>query len=192
MSVVLDAGSGPESRAGERFPGWEIVRLDSDPDVSPDVVGDIRDIPLPNETFDAVWCSHALEHLYEHEVPGALAELRRVLRPGGEIIVSVPDLRAVAREIVEGRLTDTLYDSDAGPIRPLDVVYGFQPYVRREMLYAHRIGFDRVSLTAAMGAAGFVGRVGEVLSGWELRAECRKPDQNEEHDLARDAAAAAR
>jgi SAM-dependent methyltransferase len=53
-----------------------------------DEQGDVQSLPFGDNTFDAILCSHVLEH-----VPGdrrALAELRRVLRPGGWGIVMAP------------------------------------------------------------------------------------------------------
>ena len=51
--------------------------------------GDARAIPLGNESVDVVVSFETLEHLAEHEQ--FLLELRRVLRPGGMLIISTPD-----------------------------------------------------------------------------------------------------
>src|SRR5262252_7592393 len=90
---VLNAGSGPLS-ARQLHPvfherQWRQVRLDIDPQAKPDVVGSITDMSglLPSETFDAIWSSHSLEHLYAHEVPSALLEFRRILRPDGFALI---------------------------------------------------------------------------------------------------------
>jgi SAM-dependent methyltransferase len=55
--------------------------------------GDMRRLPFADETFDAAVSSYALDHLGK-EIPLALAEARRVLRPGGEflLIVILPNL----------------------------------------------------------------------------------------------------
>ena len=45
-------------------------------------------IPFPNEFFDCVWCSEVLEHLFDPLF--ALKEYRRVLRPTGKLLVTVP------------------------------------------------------------------------------------------------------
>lgn len=65
--------------------------------------GDIRDCPLPNGYFDLVLCISTIEHIgmdneryggeSEHDRSGdhlALAEMARIVRPGGRIIVTVP------------------------------------------------------------------------------------------------------
>ena len=45
--------------------------------------GDVRSLPFPDNSFDAVVAVHVLEHLTEAEFPGAVKEAFRVLRPGG-------------------------------------------------------------------------------------------------------------
>lgn len=56
--------------------------------VRPDVVADIRDLPFPGASFDLLLCNHVLEHIVEDD--RAIAELHRVLRPGGTALVTVP------------------------------------------------------------------------------------------------------
>ena len=51
-------------------PEWREIRLDLDPAVQPDVVCSITDTgPVTDDSVDAVWSSHNLEHLQRHEVP---------------------------------------------------------------------------------------------------------------------------
>jgi predicted SAM-dependent methyltransferase len=99
---VLNAGGGPRSpRALHGFfadGSWEEVRLDINPDVKPDVVGSIIDMRnvIADASFDAVWSSHNLEHLYAHEVRPALREFRRILKRDGFALITTPDLEMVA------------------------------------------------------------------------------------------------
>jgi len=50
--------------------------------------GDATKLPFPDETFDRIIASEVLEHV--HDDQGALAELMRVLRPGGVLAATVP------------------------------------------------------------------------------------------------------
>ena len=51
--------------------------------------GDVRSLPLPDACVDVVVSFETIEHFYEHDV--FVAEVRRVLRPGGRFVVSSPD-----------------------------------------------------------------------------------------------------
>src|SRR5262245_31676196 len=49
---------------------------------------DLTALPFSNDTFDAIYCSHVLEHVPDDA--RAMAELCRILRPGGWAILQVP------------------------------------------------------------------------------------------------------
>lgn len=140
-----------------RQSGWREVRYDIDPRVQPDIVGSITDMSMiPGACVDAIWSSHNLEHLHSFEVPAALAEFRRVLKPDGFVLVTLPDLRAIARHIAGGGLAQPLYQSAAGPISALDVVFGHQASIQAGNGYmAHRTGFTANTLGTALLDAGF-------------------------------------
>ena len=107
-------------------------------------------------SVDAVFSSHNIEHLYPHEVPLALAEFKRVLKDDGFVIIACPDLQSVCALIAEDKLTEPAYVSPAGPIAPLDILYGHRPQVAQGNLYmAHRCGFTQRVLTGTLRAAGF-------------------------------------
>ncbi|SDP73491.1 Ubiquinone/menaquinone biosynthesis C-methylase UbiE [Streptomyces sp. cf386] len=52
--------------------------------------GSLLELPYPDDTFDAVWCANTTQYLDDEQLIGALAELRRVTRPGG--VVAVKDV----------------------------------------------------------------------------------------------------
>jgi SAM-dependent methyltransferase len=52
-------------------------------------VGDMRQLPFGNAEFDAVVSSYAIDHLRRDERPKAIAEVARVLVPGGEFLLSI-------------------------------------------------------------------------------------------------------
>jgi SAM-dependent methyltransferase len=52
-------------------------------------VGDMRELPFANGEFDAVVSSYAIDHLRRAERPKAIAEVARVLKPGGEFLLSI-------------------------------------------------------------------------------------------------------
>lgn len=142
------------------YRGYDHLILDIDASAKPDIVCDARTLDtLAPGQFDAIYCSHNLEHYFAHDVPRVLKGFRHVLKPGGFAEVRVPDLNAVMRHYVEKNmdLLDTLYDSPAGPITVRDVLYGFGKEIERKGVdfYAHKTGFTWKSLTAVLNAAGF-------------------------------------
>lgn len=159
---VLNVGGGPRDVVlPPHYAQWKMLFLDVDPACKPDIVLDARALGrLPAAQFDAVYCSHNLEHYYAHDVGRVLGGFAHVLKPGaGFVEVRVPDLQALAREIaVQGRdLDDTLYVAPAGPVRVLDVLYGYGPALEQsgEDFYAHKTGFTQRTLTLALQRAGF-------------------------------------
>ncbi len=131
------------------FPDAVEVRLDIDVRVKPDVVAPITAVGDIGE-FDAVYCAHTLEHLYPHQVPIALNEFRRVLKPGGRAIVVVPD--------VEGLLLsdEVLYTTDAGlEVTAFDLFYGHRRLIEQNPFMAHHCAFTAGLLAAVMQFAGF-------------------------------------
>jgi SAM-dependent methyltransferase len=162
MRLVLHVGCGLRNPATLHrtfhSPEWYEVRLDINPDVDPDIIGTIVDMAgVDSESVDAVWSSHNLEHVYAHEVPSVLGEFHRVLRPGGRALVTMPDLQSVGEAIARGKLEDPLYESPAGPIAALDMLYGHSASITGGNEYmAHRTGFTAKTLTSKLQRAGFV------------------------------------
>jgi predicted SAM-dependent methyltransferase len=161
MKSFLHVGCGPKRKdqttRGFNSPDWAELRLDIDESVKPDVVGTMTDMSsVATGSVDGLFSSHNIEHLYPHEVPQALAEFKRVLSLDGFVVITCPDLQSVCALVAEDKLTDPAYTSPAGPITPLDILFGHRPPMARGNLYmAHRCGFTQKVLTATLQAAGF-------------------------------------
>lgn len=161
MKTFLHVGCGPKRKdrttAGFNSPDWTELRLDIDAGVSPDIVGSMTSMPAVRDaTVDAIFSSHNIEHLYPHEVPVALAEFRRVLKPDGFVVITCPDLQSVCALVADDKLTEPAYLSPAGPIAPLDILYGHRAAMSKGNLYmAHRCGFTRKVLISTLQAAEF-------------------------------------
>jgi len=162
MKTFLHIGCGAKrkDRTTPVFAGddWQEVRFDIDESAEPDIVGSMTDLSaIADGSYDAVFSSHNLEHLYPHEVPFALREFARVLNADGYLIVTCPDLQSVCAHVAEGRLTEAVYVSPAGPIAPIDILYGHRASMMRGNLFmAHRCGFTEKVLIATLRANGFV------------------------------------
>jgi SAM-dependent methyltransferase len=84
----------PEAVLTERLralPGARYVSADlADPSAMLRL--DLMRLPFEDDAFDAIFCSHVLEHVPDDRA--AMRELRRVLRPGGIALLPVPPIRA--------------------------------------------------------------------------------------------------
>jgi SAM-dependent methyltransferase len=180
QKIVLNVGCGYSARQGlhPAFQGaeWHEVRLDIDPAVNPDIICSIIDMrPIATSSIDAVWSSHNLEHLHRHEVPTALSEFIRVLRPGGQLLLTLPDLQRIAELVAGDGLEDEAYVSPSGPITPLDMIYGHTHSLARGSQHmAHKTGFTTRTLAQLLGDAGFAG-VTLHRDGFALWARGYKP-----------------
>ncbi len=105
--------------------------------------------------FDAVYCSHALEHLYPHEVRVALSEMHRVLKDGGNVVLLVPDLEGVPA-------TDDVLPGSH--LCGLQLIYGDYAAIPERPYMAHHCGFVASTLKAVLDEAGFKTTKTERLS----------------------------
>jgi len=140
-----------------RGEGWLEVRLDINPVTQPDIVASITDMGcVEDASYEALYSSHNLEHLHPHELPLALAEFKRVLKFYGFALITVPDLQQAAQYIAMDKAEETILMTNKGPITPLDILYGFRPFLAGCNLFmAHNYGFTASTLRTALGAAGF-------------------------------------
>jgi predicted SAM-dependent methyltransferase len=85
--------------------GWTILDINPGPHV--DRVGDVRDLSfLAAQSCSEVYASHVLEHLsYQGEISDVLLEFHRILKPGGRLRISVPDLETLCRLFLKPQMT---------------------------------------------------------------------------------------
>ena len=107
---VLDAGCGEGVLVDEYTGRLAIEGID--PNYSSERVrnGSLTALPYADAAFERALCLDVLEHLSFEEQPRALAELHRILRPGGELFVSIPNLAHLQSRVhflLQGRLIRT-------------------------------------------------------------------------------------
>jgi len=132
-----------ELGAGSETPHWNgaatVVRFDGNPACAPDVRCDLRKIPEADATFDLAHARHVLEHFAPFEAPALIKEWARIIKPGGKLIVNVPNLAYAAKEILRA---DADPDVDVGWY-PHWQVFGRQTGHETDV---HRNGFTRHGL----------------------------------------------
>ena len=87
-------------------------RRDGNPRFGVALQGDVFRMPFPDGHFDRVICSEVMEHVHDYEA--AIAELTRVLRPGGVMAITIP---TATTEVFFLRLTRDYFESPGGHIR---------------------------------------------------------------------------
>jgi predicted SAM-dependent methyltransferase len=172
MKTFLHVGCGHSRQAqttkGFNVPWWKEVRYDIDANVKPDIVGSISNmISVASASMDAIFCNHNLEHVYTHEVPVVLSEFRRVLKEDGFAVVNTPDLLSVCQLVAQDKLEGVAYDSLAGPISPLDMLYGHTNSIKTNLFMSHRTGFTKTTLGQHLKRAGFA-QVAIKVNGFNL------------------------
>ena len=144
----LPAGKNPirlNLGAGRRqFPGYLSVDIGGVAGAPPpDIKADVRKIPLEPGTVDEIVAIHLFEHLPRWECESTLAHWHALLKPGGLLVLELPDLVKCCENILKGM------DERAG----LWGLYGDPGYMTEPM--CHRWGWSAVTLSQALTAAGF-------------------------------------
>ena len=107
-----------------------------------DVVCDVRTLPFPDDHADELLAVHVFEHFYRWEADQILREWLRVLKPGGRLVLELPDIIKVARHILSNN------DQRLG----LWGAYGDPGY--REPNMVHRWGWSEKELRQVLQTAG--------------------------------------
>jgi predicted SAM-dependent methyltransferase len=129
----------------EPRPPWRIFNIQPGPGV--DFVGDCTDLSqFADESVDEIYASHVLEHLdHKREIPKALKELHRILKPTGVLSISVPDLEILCRLFLQPNLS-------------LDLRYHIMKWMfgnQMDPFDFHKVGLTFEFLVAFLGNAGF-------------------------------------
>jgi predicted SAM-dependent methyltransferase len=141
MSIKLHIGG------QEKHPDWKI--LDVEPREEVDYVGNALDLSqFADDSIDAIYASHVLEHFFyniDNELINTLREWHRVLKPGGKLLVSVPDLKTLCWLYLNPNMMPM------ERFHLMRVIFGGQI----NMYDVHKVGFDFEILAMYLEEAGF-------------------------------------
>jgi len=129
----------------EIHPDWKILNIQPGPGV--DFVGDCLELSqFADESIETIYGSHVLEHLsYSKELPQVLGECRRILVPGGELYISVPNLGVLCQLFVaEGATEELRYHL-------MRIMFGGQV----DAYDFHKVGLIEPFLAKFLNRAGF-------------------------------------
>lgn len=159
--AYLDVGGGMHSQARPPYYSHlRHVRLDIDPTTHPDICMDARLLRWqePNQ-YEAIYCSHNLEHYDPDDVLLVLQGFAHVLKDGGFAEIKVPNISRIAEIMIhsQAELADFFYQTSQGPVFFRDTFYGFAQEIAAsgQPFYAHKTGFTPLSLREIILAQGF-------------------------------------
>lgn len=115
---------------------------------------DATKLPLENDTVDTIYASHLLEHIPHLDVPHVLKHWYKLLKPGGSLILNVPNLLWALHRVEEyesGVPLDGYYYDWKGEHGILSVIFGSQSH---EGEY-HKSAFTPLSLKIQLIDTGF-------------------------------------
>jgi predicted SAM-dependent methyltransferase len=108
---VIDLGCGEGVLVQKyRQHGWNIIGLDANYESEFVIRGNLLTTQFPSASFDLILCLDVLEHLIFADQEKAVKEITRILRPGGTLILGLPNLAHFASRLsflVKGRLLRT-------------------------------------------------------------------------------------
>ena len=156
------------------FNDWQNDLLDIDPTGKPDILCDARELSsLASGQYEAIYCSHNLEHYYYHDVSKVLRGFYSILKHDGFAYIRVPDIIEVMKRVIQENidLDGDLYMSSLGPIAPLDVLYGYRKQIELSGVdfFAHKMGFSFKVLVKMLVANGFP-TIYPVCNNFEITA----------------------
>ena len=103
----------------------------------------INPLPLADNCCDELHSYHFLEHVYRWESPAVLAEFHRLLKPGGRLILELPDLEKAAKNLLLGSPDQMSMWGLYGDPGHKD------PYM------CHRWGYSPATITQLLADAGY-------------------------------------
>lgn len=117
-----------------------------------------RRLPFAEDSIDAIYASHVLEHLHHEEAKRLLTECRRVLRKGeGVLRLVLPDTRRIARDFLESEDPSAAERFNrALMFRPMRRARGFRRvYDTMADFHSHKFMYDESHLVRLLQDSGF-------------------------------------
>ena len=106
--VGLNVGSGQRPFSSTPSIGW--INVDVNPKWEPDVVADGMSMPMfESNTADYIVLHQVYEHFGLGEATPLVRECHRILKPGGSLIVTTPNLDALCRAWITGKIDDYIF-----------------------------------------------------------------------------------
>lgn len=143
----LNIGSG-----SRRPPGYYNVDIQEDPKATRklDAIGHAKSVPLPDGCACELMAIHFWEHLFRWECDEVMAEWKRLLRPGGKLVLELPNLIKCCQNVIDGRMRGGKHPDQLG----MWGLFGDDRFKDPHMI--HKYGWSPQTLEAYLKEQGFV------------------------------------
>lgn len=168
--LKLNVGCG-----GRRLEGYTGVDAVAERSAA-DIVARADAIPLPDSSVDEILAIHLWEHFYLWECETVISEWMRLLKPGGSLILELPNLIKCCQNVIKGRMVGGKHPDQLG-------MWGLWGDPRKsDSFMSHRWGWSPETLSQFLKEKGF-SQVVERPTQWhpagrdhrDMRIECSKP-----------------
>lgn len=167
--VKLNIGAG-----GRRLPGY--LGVDAVPRPAADIVAKADKIPLPDGCVEEIIALHLFEHFYRWECDDVIKEWKRLLKPGGRLILELPNLIKCCENLLSGRVEGGKHPDQLSYFG----LYG-DPR-QKDAFMSHRFGWTPETLKQFLSDYGFI-KIKEAPTQWhpagrthrDMRIECVVP-----------------
>jgi len=164
MAIKLNLGCGPRPIHPQHAPyansGWTLCdKYVNEPGIEKVDALDLEG--YETDSVDEIYHSHLMEHLSYEETLAALAEWRRVLKPGGRLTINVPDMEYAAIQLLDmlghnvnnldhptGIIKSKVFDT---PHKMMEIIYGNQDHEGE----FHKSGYTTTSIAQLLKDNGF-------------------------------------
>lgn len=144
--MKLNVGAG-----GRRIPGYKGVDVVARPGA--DIIAPADAIPLKDSSVEEIMAIHLFEHILPWDAPKALDEWYRLLKPGGLLVLEMPDLKKCCENVLKilagGHVMAGKHPNQAG----MWGLYGDDRLEDPWML--HRWGYTYQTIRPLLAQAGF-------------------------------------
>lgn len=150
--MKLNIGAG-----GRRIPGY--TGVDAVPRPAADIVARADSIPLPDGSVEEIFACHLWEHFYRWECDDVIKEWKRLLQPGGRLVLELPNLYKCCQNLISGRMEGGKHPDQLSYFGLYGDTRTSDPYM------SHKFGWTPETLTKFLKDNGFI-KIREAPTQW--------------------------
>lgn len=159
---------------GRRLPGYTGVDAVQRP--AAEIVAKADKIPLADNSVDEIIALHLWEHFHQWECVNVINEWKRLLKPGGRLVLELPNIYKCCQNLISGRMEGGKHPWQLSYFGLYGDPRGSDPFM------AHKWGWTPETITQFLKEHGFI-KIRETQTQWhpagrthrDMRIECEVP-----------------